>query len=360
MAFFEKVNPLHPDKIADRLGGFCVDLAKKIDPSSTIAGEVLIGHGKAHIIIETSLDFFAETYHFTDREIERAREEAMEELGRAWDKLEAHTIDHDLEILEERLEDGTFTKDDEAVFFSLSLYRWFTDNAPGVDLECTLVKQNSMLMANGKGDCRCGDNGIFIGTTPNGAERVLTDVVGWLTRVFSNNEIKGLIETADNKNFDLILCMSNNSYQAMDMQDLINERSAEISSLPFKIRHLTLNPLGEWKGGLNVDSGAVNRKLGSDMGRAVSGGGLHFKDLSKADITLNICCNIFAEILGQEVRCMCAIGDDVVKFQSKDGLFTEVKYSKCVEMAQTYIDKIGGFEEFAKWGLLRPQCKKKN
>ena len=360
MAFFEKVNFLHPDKIADRLGGFIVDLAKKIDPSSTIAGEVLMGHGKAHIIIETSLNFFAGTYHFTDREIEKVREEVIEERGKDCSKLEVHTIEQDLIILEERLEGGAFTKDDEAVFFSLSLYRWFSDNVPGVDFECSLVKQNSMLMANGRGDCRCGDNGIFIGTSPNGAERVLTDIVGWLTRVFSNSEIKGLIETADNKNFDLVLCMSKNTYQAMDMQDLINERSAEISSIPFTIRHLKLNPLGEWEGGLDVDSGAVNRKLGSDMGRAVSGGGLHFKDLSKADVTLNICCNLFAELLGEEVRCMCAIGDDVVQFQNKDGLFTEVKYSKCVDMAQTYIDKLGGFEEFAKWGLLRPQNKKKN
>ena len=40
-----------------------------------------------------------------------------------------------------------------------------------------------------------------------------------------------------------------------------------------------VNPLGDWTGGTDVDTGATNRKLGSDMGRSVTGGGLHGKDL---------------------------------------------------------------------------------
>ena len=47
---FEKVSPLHPDKIADRIGGAIVDLAK----GEVIAGEVMIGHGNCYIIIETN------------------------------------------------------------------------------------------------------------------------------------------------------------------------------------------------------------------------------------------------------------------------------------------------------------------
>lgn len=44
-----------------------------------------------------------------------------------------------------------------------------------------------------------------------------------------------------------------------------------------------VNPLEDWTGGFNVDTGAINRKLGSDMGRAVTGSGL---DLSSTkDIT---------------------------------------------------------------------------
>ena len=57
---FEKVNPSHPDKIADRIAGALVDYAyaisnkeEGIDPK--IAIEVLIGHGNCFIIEESSL-----------------------------------------------------------------------------------------------------------------------------------------------------------------------------------------------------------------------------------------------------------------------------------------------------------------
>ena len=33
-----------------------------------------------------------------------------------------------------------------------------------------------------------------------------------------------------------------------------------------------INPLGDWTGGINVDTGATNRKLGSDMGDSITGG----------------------------------------------------------------------------------------
>ena len=50
----EKVNPSHPDKIADRIAGAIVDLAYKAETAPKIAVEVLIGHGKCHVIIETT------------------------------------------------------------------------------------------------------------------------------------------------------------------------------------------------------------------------------------------------------------------------------------------------------------------
>ena len=53
----EKVNPKHPDKIADRIAGAIVDLAYKLEKEPKVAVEVLIGHGKCHVIIETSVDF---------------------------------------------------------------------------------------------------------------------------------------------------------------------------------------------------------------------------------------------------------------------------------------------------------------
>lgn len=52
---FEKVNPSHPDKLADRIAGAVVDLAYKKEENLRIAVEVLIGHGVCHIIAETSV-----------------------------------------------------------------------------------------------------------------------------------------------------------------------------------------------------------------------------------------------------------------------------------------------------------------
>ena len=51
---FEKVNPCHPDKVADRIAGALVDLAYRKEANPHIAVEVLIGHGVCHIIAETS------------------------------------------------------------------------------------------------------------------------------------------------------------------------------------------------------------------------------------------------------------------------------------------------------------------
>lgn len=42
---FEKVNPCHPDKLADRIAGALVDMAYAKETDPRIAVEVLIGHG---------------------------------------------------------------------------------------------------------------------------------------------------------------------------------------------------------------------------------------------------------------------------------------------------------------------------
>ena len=103
-----------------------------------------------------------------------------------------------------------------------------------------------------------------------------------------------------------------------------------------------INPLGYWTGGTDVDSGATNRKLGSDMAQSVTGGGLHGKDLSKADVSVNIYAFLKAQETGKVVELCCAIGDDTI-----DGK----PYAEIVEIARDYINKIGGFEKFAEWGL---------
>ena len=61
----EKVNPMHPDKVADRIAGAIVDLAYASEDNPKIAAEVLIGHGVCHAIIETSA-------HIDEKEIEKA------------------------------------------------------------------------------------------------------------------------------------------------------------------------------------------------------------------------------------------------------------------------------------------------
>ena len=86
-----------------------------------------------------------------------------------------------------------------------------------------------------------------------------------------------------------------------------------------------------------------NRKLGSDMADSVTGGGLHGKDLSKADVSINIHAFLKAQQTGNPVELVCAIGDDQV-----DGL----PYSEIVEEARDFVNQLGGFEKLAEWGLF--------
>lgn len=130
----------------------------------------------------------------------------------------------------------------------------------------------------------------------------------------------------DNKQPRLIICQSN----------------AATEELKGKYPDAEINPLGDWSGGTNVDTGATNRKLGSDMADSVTGGGLHGKDLSKADVSVNIYAFLKAQETGKPVELCCAIGDEEI-----DGR----PYSEIVEIARNYIKNIGGFEKFAEWGL---------
>jgi S-adenosylmethionine synthetase len=120
-----------------------------------------------------------------------------------------------------------------------------------------------------------------------------------------------------------------------------------------------LNPLGYWTGGINVDSGATNRKLGSDMGDSITGGGLHGKDLSKADVSVNIFCQLYAIAYNTVCYAKCSIGDTNVAFRDVaiDGV-RYIPFKKMVEVAREYIAFIGGFEKFAEWGLLTDKTEK--
>ena len=57
---FEKVNPCHPDKVADRIAGAIVDLCYTKSKNPKVACEVLIGHGECTLQIETSERLTAE------------------------------------------------------------------------------------------------------------------------------------------------------------------------------------------------------------------------------------------------------------------------------------------------------------
>jgi S-adenosylmethionine synthetase len=79
------------------------------------------------------------------------------------------------------------------------------------------------------------------------------------------------------------------------------------------------------------------------MADSITGGGLHGKDLSKADVSVNIYAWLKAQKEGHPVEMSCAIGDDAI-----DG----VRYTDIVETAREYIQQKGGFEALAEWGLI--------
>lgn len=266
---FEKVNPAHPDKIADRIAGAIVDLAYEKEENPKIAVEVLIGHGICHIIAESSVVF------------------ATIEICQIVNRIVGSDVI--------------------------------------VDFKC--YKQDGHLANNQKNNIRCGDNGIFKGMPITDEQQILSFIAGDIYQEYP----------ADGKyilhNSELIACQSN--AKAKDLKKRIEMAYTS---------KCVVNPLGEWTGGINVDSGATNRKLGSDMGDAVTGGGLHGKDLSKADVSVNIFAHILAQAIGKPVELKCAIGDEYIN---------GIPYSTIVETARQYIKDLGGFEKFAEWGLIR-------
>ena len=184
------------------------------------------------------------------------------------------------------------------------------------------VAQDSHLARNQEHGFRCGDNGIFRGAPVTAEQKKLTGIA---KDIYSEYGCDGKY-ILDGKR--LIICQS-------------NAHSVELRAAYPKAE---INPLGDWTGGPDVDTGATNRKLGSDMADSVTGGGLHGKDLSKADVSVNIWAWLKAQETGKPVEVCCAIGDDHVG---------GVPFNEMVETARAYINQIGGFEKFAEWGLVR-------
>lgn len=258
----EKVNPMHPDKVADRISGAIVDIAYASEENPKIAVEVLIGHGVCHAIIETTA------------------------------------------ILDER--------DIADAIFRI---------AGDVQADIVMVPQDQHLAENQNSAIRCGDNGIFKGMPLTNEQMYLASVARDIYDKYPTDG-KYILDGVR-----LIICQSN-----ADKEELENHYpGAEV------------NPLGAWVGGTDVDTGATNRKLGSDMADSVTGGGLHGKDLSKADVSVNIYAFLKAQKTRKPVTLCCAIGDEMV-----DGR----PYEEIVGIARDFVFNIGGFEKFAEWGLF--------
>ena len=304
---FEKVNPSHPDKVADRIAGAIVDLcytksrnrwsnesSAKLDLSTAegrqrwaqanpkVACEVLIGHGECNIQVETS-----------------------EQIG---------------------------AEDIEAIVSRIA--------GEGIETRALIVPQDIHLAANQQHGVRCGDNGIFRGVPPTHEQKLLTAIAASIydRHPFDGKYIiqgKGRLAAPE---FDVTICQS---HLSREQEPELREHLKNAYGIHLPI----INPLGEWTGGPNTDSGATNRKLGSDMGDGVTGGGLHGKDLSKADVSVNIWCYLESIRTGHEVTASCSIGDETVN---------GIPYKDIVEQARLYIHTIGGFEKFAEWGLIRP------
>ena len=259
---FEKVNPMHPDKIADRIAGAIVDLAYKEADNPRVAVEVLLGHGKCHIIVETSVS---------------------------------------LDLIE----------------ISKAVHRIAGD----VQVDCVIVPQDIHLANNQKDKIRCGDNGIFKGVPLTDEQKKLSKIA---RDIYKRYPFDGKYILDGER---LIICQSNAKKE--ELKKLYPE--AEV------------NPIGDWTGGSDVDSGATNRKLGSDMADSVTGGGLSGKDCSKADVSVNIYAWLKAQKENRIIELSCAIGDEFV-----DGK----PYSEIVKIAKDYIDSLGGFEKFSEWRLV--------
>lgn len=125
-----------------------------------------------------------------------------------------------------------------------------------VDVEYLENKQDVFLADNQADGIRCGDNGIFTGAPITDEQRELTEIAYKLYERFHSDG--KYIRVNDGVNDKLIICQS----------------KAMVGELRNDYPDATINPLGYWTGGIDVDTGATNRKLGSDMGDGVTGGGM--------------------------------------------------------------------------------------
>lgn len=273
MKITEKVSPMHPDKIADRIAGALVDCCYTAEKDPRCAFEVLIGHNACFIIGETSVSL---------------NKNKVKEIAER--------------ICGEKIKDFKYVE----------------------------VPQDYYLAKNQSGDFRCGDNGVFAGFPMPEVHARAYAICKYL---YAKYPTDGKIVLNDDTK-ELTICWSN----------------AKNDDIKKQIPEATLiNPIGEWTGGVNVDTGVTGRKLASDfygIEYPLGGGTIHGKDLSKADTSVNIYCFLKAQETGKEQKAICSIGDKQVNINGE-----LVDFSEIVETARAYINKLGGLEKLAEWGL---------
>lgn len=190
-------------------------------------------------------------------------------------------------------------------------------------------QDNILAMNQRRSEIRCGDNGVFAGFPMPEIHEVATQICKDL---YNKHPYDGKIVL--NNNESLTICWSNTL--TSDIKNLVPGAT-------------NINPIGPWMGGINVDTGITGRKLASDfygIEYPLGGGTMHGKDLSKADCSVNIYCFLEAQRTGKEVKAICSIGDAAVNVNGQ-----MIPFATIVQIAKEYIQKLGGFEKLAEWGL---------
>ena len=274
MKITEKVSPMHPDKIADRIAGALVDYCYSVETNPKCAFEVLIGHKCCFVTGETSVHIPADY----------VKNIATRISGEELEKFEYIEVPQD----------------------------------------------NILAMNQRRNEIRCGDNGVFAGFPMPDIHRVALDVC---KELYKYHPYDGKIVINDETK-ELTVCWSNTTNKEIKI------------AAPGSTK---INPIGPWTGGINVDTGITGRKLASDfygIEYPLGGGTMHGKDLSKADCSVNIYCFLLAQETGKEVKAICSIGDADVNINGQ-----MMPFATIVQIAKEYVQKLGGFEKLAEWGL---------
>lgn len=280
--YSEVVSPAHPDRIADRIAGALVDLAYSKSTEATMAAEVMVGHGKAYVIVETSENI----------------------------------------------------KQSEVI----QICQRICPDIKSVEFDC--YKQDEKLAKNqSQKHTYCGDQGLFAGYP---MPKIHSEAKKLAQAIYKKYPYDGKLVLTSDK--DGVVSWSN--VPAAELYDFCQEL------LGYK---LLANPIGDWAGGINVDTGLTGRKLACDfysVERPLGGGAMWNKDLTKADVSVNIYCFMLAQEKNMAVKAKCAIGDYAVTFVFEDGSEKTVLFDEIVSKAGDWVTYHGGFEKCAEYGLV--------